>query len=119
MTDKVVTTGDLKPKPLFGKDTLLQHARSRFWRACNYFTIFAFVLFVYSGALVTDYLLFALMQWLLQDSVRAYPVVATWFEYAKIGLAMLFIFAAVVHGGVSTYSQVKLDVQLAREGDSQ
>lgn len=93
-----------------------EKGEERFYRALNYLTIYLFIIVVYGGALVTDYLLFALMEWLLKVNVERYPVVALGFDYARIGLAALFIIAAVFHGIISTINQMKLDIQLSREG---
>jgi hypothetical protein len=54
---------------------------------------------------------------LLADDIKNYPVVASGFDFARIGLAMLFIASAIVHGAISTYSQIKLDITLAKEGE--
>ena len=96
---------------------LKQEIVSRYFRALNYLSIYAFILVVYSGALATDYLLFLLVEWLLRDDVQRYSLVALWFDYARTGLALMLIVSAFVHGIISTYSQVKLDLMLSREGE--
>lgn len=42
-------------------------------------------------------------------------LVAAALDYARIGLALLFITSAVVHGLISSYMQVKLDLTLTKE----
>ena len=91
--------------------------RSRLYRALDYLTIYLFILVVYGGAVITDYLLFLLLWALLGADVREYPLVAMGFQYARIGLALLCIVSAVIHGIISTYSQVKLDIKLSQEGE--
>lgn len=118
MSEKNVTKQKESSKLLFNKERLLYNVKDRFYRACNYFSIYAFIFIVYSGALLTDYLLFGFMQWLLRNDVQNYPIVETWFNYARIGLALLFIVAAVIHGVLSTYGQIRLDVELSKEDKS-
>jgi hypothetical protein len=89
----------------------------RIFRALNYGSIFLFILVVYSSALLTDYILFSFITWLLKDDVQSYPIVALWFDYARIGIALMLIILAVVHAIISTYTQIKLDIKLSKEGD--
>lgn len=103
-------------KPL-NRQRTRQRLSARFYRAVDYVSIYIFVLVVYGGAVVTDYLLFALLWLLLRDEVTKYPLVALGLDYARIGLALLFILSAVVHGTISAYSQIKLDIKLSRQGE--
>ena len=89
----------------------------RLYRALNYISVFLFILLVYGGALITDYLLFKLIWVLLSDDIQKYSVVSQVFDFARIGLAFLFILSAIIHGIVSTYSQVRLDIALLSEGE--
>ena len=96
-----------------------QQRELRFERIKNYLSIYLFILIVYGGALITDYLLFELMAWLLRDVVAAYAIVATWFHWLNVGLALFAMVAALVHGVISTISQVKLDIKLSGEDEEQ
>ncbi|HEX6289644.1 MAG TPA: hypothetical protein VFZ66_10665 [Herpetosiphonaceae bacterium] len=96
---------------------LRQQIRGRYYRALNYLSIYLFIIVVYGSGLIVDYLLFSLMWWLLDEEVQRYYLVATGFDYARIGLAMLFIVSAIVHGSLSTYSQIQLDIALFKEGN--
>jgi len=98
-------------------EALRNRVKQRLFRALDYLSIFAFIVIVYGSAVLADYLLFLLLWALLDDEVRKYPVVARALDYARIGLALLFIFSAVVHGVISTYSQIRLDMKLANEGE--
>lgn len=98
-------------------ESVQKRIADRYYRALDYLSIYVFILIVYGAALVTDYLLFALMWALLSDDVKKYRVVAMGFDYARIGLALLFILGALVHGVISTYSQVQLDLKLAKENE--
>ena len=71
-------------------------------------------LLVYSGAFIVDYVLFRLIEWLLMESITKYQVVAMAFENAKIGLALLLIFFAVIHGILSTIAQLRLDYDVQK-----
>lgn len=102
--------------PISQKEVTGRNVAYRFYRALDYLSIYAFVLVVYGGALITDYLLFFLMWALLKEEVEKYPIVAQGFDYARIGLALLFIAGALIHGIISTISQIKLDYALSQEG---
>ncbi len=108
-----------KARLLLDRERIKQRLKDRFYRAIDYLSIYTFILVVYGGAVVTDYLLFLLLWSLLQDEVNKYPLVALGLDYARIGLALLFIASAVIHGAISTYSQIKLDIALAKEGENQ
>lgn len=88
---------------------------NRYYRAVDYLSIYAYVMVVYGGALFADYLLFELMWLLLAEEVQKYELVKLAFDYARIGLALLFLLCALVHGMLSTYSQLKLDLELVKE----
>lgn len=103
------------PENTTKKETLQRITSLRF-RGLWYVSLYVFILFVYGGAVVTDYLLFKLMWWVLRDDVEKYPLVALGLDYARVGLALLFIVAAVVHGMISTYSQIQLDFRLSQDG---
>ena len=90
--------------------------RGRYYRALNYLSIYLFIIVVYGSGLIVDSMLFSLMWWLLDEDIQKYDLVARGFDYARIGLAMLFIASAVVHGMLSTYSQIQLDLALLQEG---
>ncbi|MBI4785456.1 MAG: hypothetical protein HY782_00185 [Chloroflexi bacterium] len=88
--------------------------RDRFWRALDYLSLFAYIFVVYTGAVVLDFLLFSVIQFLLQSDIAQYPFVALWFERVKIGLALLLLLAAFIHGVFSTVSQIRFDIDTAK-----
>jgi hypothetical protein len=63
--------------------------------------------------------LFLLLWFVLSEEVEKYPLVKQALDYARIGLALLFITSAIIHGLLSTYSQIRLDLELAQEGEEQ
>lgn len=91
----------------------------RYYRGLNYISIYGFILVVYGGALLTDFALFQLMWALFKDDVTKYEWIAIGFDYARIGLAGLFLLNAIIHGIISTVSQIKLDLALAKEDESE
>jgi len=99
------------------KQRVMWRIRDRYFRALNYVSIYVYVIVVYGGALISDYFLFWLISWLLSEDVQRYPVIALWFDYARIGLAWLLIVCGITHGFLSTYKQVKLEIALSRERD--
>jgi hypothetical protein len=70
---------------------------------------------VYGAAVLADYLLFLMLWSLLREHAQLYPLIAQALDYARMGLALLFILAALIHGCISTAAQIRLDVMLARE----
>src|SRR6266540_4247119 len=74
------------PEPMDSK-VFWSLQKGRSLRALNYVCIYLFVLIVYGGALLTDYLLFQFMWLLLGDDVAQYPMIKTALDLAKIGLA--------------------------------
>jgi hypothetical protein len=97
------------------KQQLSQRVTKRFFRALDYVSIFMFVVIVYGSAVIADYILFLLIWSLLREEVAKYPIVSSAFDYARIGLALLCIAGAIIHGILSTYNQIKIDIELAKE----
>jgi hypothetical protein len=89
--------------------------KDRFLAALDYIALYIYIIVVYGGALLTDYFLFTLMWWMVREDADKYPLVSIGLDYAKIGLALLFITGAVIHGVISTYSQLKFDFKLSKE----
>ena len=96
-----------------------QQRELRLERIKNYFSIYVFILVVYGGALITEYLLVSLMAQLLSDDVARYPIVSAGFDYARIGLALLAIALSVVHGILAVVSQVRMEIELLQEGEDE
>ena len=82
----------------FDKEIVRLRLLGRLYRAFDYLTIYIFILVVYGGAVISDYLLFLLLWSLLGADIKQYSIVAIGFDYARIGLALLFISSAVIHG---------------------
>jgi hypothetical protein len=55
----------------------------------------------------------------LREDIERHPFLAEWFDRLKIGLALLLMVFALVHGVISTYSQIKLDRRTSDEADGQ
>jgi hypothetical protein len=117
MTDNMPVNRTTPDRPLYVREQSYREIQGRYFRALNYLSIYAFIIIVYGGALLTDYTLFFLISWLLKEDIQKYSIVALWFDFARIGLALLLIILAVTHGIISTYTQIKLDIQLSREGE--
>ena len=64
---------------------------------------------------MTDYALFFVLWKLVSEDVKNYPLVEIALDYAKIGLALLLIISGMIHGIISTWSQIRLDRKLSRE----
>lgn len=89
--------------------------RIRFFRALNYISIYFFILVVYGGLLIFDYFLFQIMWWVISPDATKYPLISSALDFAKMGLGLLFILGALIHGFISTYSQIQLDLKLLEE----
>lgn len=104
---------------LMTAEQLKKRIKSRFYRALDYLSIYIFIIIVYGGATIAEYLLFSLLWLLLSEDVQKYPIISLALDYARIGLGLLFISSAFVHGALSTYHQIKLDFRLAKEGEKE
>ncbi len=96
---------------------LLELLKMRFFRIINHLTIYVYILVVCGSAVVTDYLLLGLIERLLIVNVQRYPMVALWFDRAKIAIALLCILVAFVIGVFSTIYQIKTYMTASRESD--
>ena len=117
MGDNVPTNPVVIPSNLGEEELIRRQIIGRGFRAINYISIYVFIFVVYGGALFTDYGLFSLMWWLLSEDVKQYGIISLLFDYTRIGLALLFIATAIIHGVISTYSQIKLDITLMHEDE--
>ena len=115
--DSEQTANAARKSRALNKEKIKRRITARYYRALDYLSVYIFIIVVYGGAVASDYLLFIILWGLLKDDVQKYPLVASGLDYARIGLALLFISSAVIHGVISTYSQVKLDLVLSKEGD--
>lgn len=93
-----------------------QKIRRRFYKVLDYWSLFAYILAIYAGALLADALLYFLIKLALQSVISRSPLVSLWFDRLEMGAALLLIFAAFVHAIFSTYSQIKLDLSTIEEG---
>lgn len=109
----------VSPAHISDSEKIKQAISLRYYRGLNYISIYGFILVVYGGALLTDFALFQLMWVLFKDDVTKYQWIALGFDYVRIGLAGLFLINAIIHGIFSTISQIKLDLVLAKEDESE
>jgi hypothetical protein len=90
----------------------------RFWRALNYLSVFLFIIVVYSGFFLTEYILLREVAAFLAEDVKEFPIIDIWFKNARIGLAFLMMIVAFIHGIIATYEQVKIDRAISAEKQS-
>ncbi len=91
--------------------------KSRFQLLKDLWGNYLFIVGAYGGAVLADYVIFQLIELLLAPDVQKYALVATWFDYAKIGLALMLIICAVTHGLFSTYQLVLWDFNNTKKED--
>lgn len=98
------------------KDRVRNKLRRRFYRSLDYLSSYAFLLIIYGGFLFTEHSLLSLVVWLLRNTtVAKCHIVAQFFEFAQIGLALLVVINALVHGIFSTISLIKIDLATSKE----
>lgn len=91
----------------------------RVYRLLNYFALFIFIVLVNGGLLGADFILISMVEWFLHNDIERYPLLATWFNYARITLAFLVLLAALIHGILSMITQVRIDWKISRELEKQ
>jgi len=92
-----------------------EQIKNRFWRAVNYMSISLFYLFVYGFGVICEYVLYSLIWYLLGEEIRNYPVIKSAVSYSQIGLALMTITGAIVHGMFSILGQLQMERHLAQE----
>jgi hypothetical protein len=94
---------------------LRKQIQIRFWRTLNYLSIFVFIIVIYSGFFLTEYILLREVAAFLAEDVREFSIIDIWFKNARIGLAFLMMLVAFVHGIIATYEQMKIDRAISSE----
>jgi hypothetical protein len=89
--------------------------QERFYRSLDYLSSYAFLLIIYGGFLFTEHSLFSFVDWLLHDTVAKFRVAKQFFEFTQLGLALLVVINALVHGILSTISLIKIDLATSKE----
>ena len=72
---------------------------------------FGYVLVISGGALLADYALVGILEFVFREDIDKYPLVAQAFDWYKIGSAFLVFFVAMIHAIMSTYSQIKFEFE--------
>ena len=100
------------------KESTSSRLRELLWHASNYLSIYIYILVIYGGALVTEYVLLALIEFLLGPDVEQYPIFASVFDYLRVGLGLLVAVMAVLHAVIITFNQVRRDMELSRKDEA-
>ena len=90
--------------------------KRRFWRCLDMATHYATFLVFYSLAIVSDFLVFALIFWSI-GGLSSYPKIELCLNAVRILIAGLTAVGGIVHALVSTFSLMKQDVNMSKEGD--
>jgi len=96
-----------------------RHLRWRWFRALDYLSLFLYALVISTGALVVDYVLFLVIKLVVSDAVAGYPVVTVWFDWFQIGSAFLVFIVAFIHAIFSAYSQIRFEIETAKQQEGQ
>ena len=91
--------------------------RRRFFRTLDYASIAFSMLCIYGFILICEYLLINLIGYLFQSELKDSSYLATTFRGIRIGLALLSIVLATIHGVRSGIEQYRLDEKLTREDE--
>jgi hypothetical protein len=109
-----------RDRPKAGMLTVAQY-KDRLWRrlfrTLDYVSIAFSILMVYGAALVADYLLIYLIEYLFRDEIAESSFVASFFHAVRVGLALLTFILALIHGVRSAVEQYRLDSRLTREDE--
>jgi len=77
--------------------------------------LFVYVAVVSIGALAADYLILLVIERTVATAVSKYPVVSQAFDWFQIGSAFLILVAAITHALFSAFSQLRFEVETAKE----
>jgi hypothetical protein len=97
------------------KAVFVRNFRRRFYRGLDYLALFIYVAIVSIGALLADYAIVRAIELTVASDVSRYPIVSRVFEWFKIGSAFLVLIAAAAHAFFSAWSQMKFEIEVARE----
>ena len=104
-----------KQNPTDPKDIFIQKSKSRFFKGLDYLTLFIYVVVVSVCALLADYIIILAIEFTVASDISSYPIVSQAFDWFKIGSAFLVLIAAAVHAFFSAWSQIKFEIETARE----
>lgn len=85
-----------KPPVTDPKEIFLRHFRTRFYKALDYLTLFAYALVVALGAFLADYILILVIGFIVAPAVSEYPAVKMAFDWFQILSSVLALLAAFV-----------------------
>jgi hypothetical protein len=84
-------------------------------RAKRYFKLYIYLILVYGGLLMTDYIIFFLVSVLLHEEIAAHRVVALFFNFLRVGLALFVMLGVFIHGLLSLVTLIRLDLAISRK----
>src|SRR6185437_4603994 len=109
-----------KHAPKAGMLTVEQYKermRRRLYRTLNYVSISTSILFIFGAGYIVEYLLIWLVERVSKGELGNSSFLARFFEATKVGLALLTIVVAAVHGIRASGDQYRRDAQLSREDE--
>lgn len=98
------------------KDKFIENLNYRFYNTLNYLTLFVYVFIVSAAALVTDYILVLLLEFLFLEDISKSSFVAQAFYWYKTGSAFLVLAVFMIHAIMSSYSQLRFEFETAKNG---
>jgi hypothetical protein len=97
------------------KQQFLRNLRLRWYKALDYLALFGYVAVVSVSALVADYIIMLAIERTVSAAVAQYTIVSQAFGWFQIGSSFLVLIGAATHAIFSVYSQVRFEVEAAKE----
>ncbi len=101
------------------RDIFLKNFRGRFYKGLDYLSLFLYALIVAVGAFLADFILIAVLEFLIASTISKYPVVAIAFDWFQIGSASLTLVTAFVFVLFSALSQMRFAYEVNIELEEQ
>jgi hypothetical protein len=86
-------------------------------RIGKYILKLVMIFMLYSAIFLFDHFLFLEVKWLTAAVVSRHEFLIRLFDYAEMALAIALSLFAVVHSGLSLFSQIKFDLAITRQLD--
>lgn len=96
---------------------LKNYAKTLIIDALYHIITFLYIAIVYGAAIYIENQLISFVWWLIEGDTQRFPFLAQFVDYARIGLGIIFVFAAVVHSCFSALSQIGLDWKFFKMGN--
>ena len=94
------------------RERFVENTKVRFYKTLDFFVLIIYVLIVSLSSFLADYFMILVIEFFLSDDISKYSVVSQFFDWYKIGTALLVFIVAMLHAIYSAFSQVKFEVEI-------